>query len=127
MRHHTAVEVDLGERGKGWHYASLGKRGGGPIGACAEHAPHPTEAEARACYQACLRTRVRLDHRVSWTSCHFQYGHDADIPRCPNPTQGAASYGEYSLTPLCPEHLTLEHALTALGLDKAEAGDSWQS
>ena len=47
MQHHTAVEVDLGERGKGWHYATLSRRGGGPLGDCTNHPPHPTEAEAR--------------------------------------------------------------------------------
>ena len=125
MRHYTTVEVDLGDDGRGWHYASLGRRGGHPVGACAEHPPHPTAAEARACYQQWLRGRVTLDGGpTSWVNCQ----HAAGTPdRCPKPANRYAQCGPYQIASLCDGHLTLEHALTALGLDSAEAGDRWES
>lgn len=120
-----AVEVDLGERGKGWHYASLGKRGGGPIGHCASHTPHPTEADARRCYRAYERTLVVLDpdRRSSWTDCFAS----PSGARCRAAANHMVQAGEYSIAVLCDDHFTLEHALVALHLDGDEAGDSWQS
>lgn len=118
MNHHTAApKAD----GTGFHYVSLNKRHGGyPLGYCAEHAPHATEDEARACYRAWQRDHVRLDAVTlgNWTNCRF--------PGCEQPTRAAADIqGDgYNIAPLCPAHLTTEHAIPALGLADALAGDS---
>jgi hypothetical protein len=125
VRHHTAVEVDLGEQGKGWHYASLSRRGGHPLGYCTDHAPHPTEAEARTCYQQYLRDHIRLDGGpTSWGNCVARLD---DGTRCKNPANRYATCGPYSHAHLCDEHLTREHAVIALGLDSDQAGESWES
>lgn len=115
MRHLTAVHID-----GGWRYASLGRRGGGPIGNCAGHL-HDTELEARECYAAYLREQVRLDrgNLRSWSGCK--------VEGCDRPTKNAAKVsGDYGLAPLCDEHLTHEVACEVLGLNRP-AGDSWQS
>lgn len=120
MNHHTAAQK--GEGG-GWHYVSLNHRTGGyPLGYCREHEPHDTEDEARRCYRLWQRAHVRLDVRLSsWADCH--------VKGCKAPTKQGARIddGDYHLAPLCPEHLTHEHALVALGLDDPIAGDAWQS
>ncbi len=118
MRTLTAVQLDpTPQRPGGWHYASLGKRGGGPIGFCAEHDPHETEQEARECYAAYKRSKVRLNVAfVGWHSCHI----------CGAPAKTGAEAGSYEQAVLCAEHLTDEHAYTAMSLDKP-ARDSWQS
>lgn len=122
MNHHTAApKAD----GTGFHYVSLNKRHGGhPLGYCAEHAPHATEDEARACYRAWQRDHVRIDGATlrSWTDCHHVTG-------CEEPTRSAATIeGDgYRVAPLCPEHMATEHAIPALGLADDLAGDSWES
>jgi hypothetical protein len=100
----------------GWHYVSLGSTGGYPIGYCADHEPHPTEAEARECYAKWRRDHVGLDIRYAdWTGCAI----------CDAPTKKAAGVQyDYATAALCDEHLTHENAVTALHLD---AGDSWMS
>lgn len=117
MRHHTAAQ-----RGdEGWHYVSLSRSGGYPLGYCGEHEPHETEQEARECYARYRRDRVRLDVRLGdWTGCK--------APGCDKPTKGGADIeGDgFALAPLCDEHLTHEHAVAALGLDRP-AGDAWIS
>lgn len=113
MRHLTAFQID-----GGWRYASLSRRGGGPIGYCAEHDPHPTEAEARECYAQYQRDNIRLDSTWSWSSCH--------VKDCPNPANKGAQSGAYNMALLCDEHHTMEHAIVALGLD-TRAGDAWVS
>lgn len=124
MRTLTAVEVNLGDRGKGWHFASLARDGGHPIGDCLNHPPHPTEADARACYRAHERAQIRLDQGpTSWVNCRGR----AKGGRCTNPAQYYATSGSWKSAPLCPEHMTVEHATVALGLDGPEAGDSWVS
>lgn len=113
MRHLTAVQLETG-----WHYASVGRHGGGPIGNCIDHAPHPTEAEARECYAAYRRSKVTLDLKSS---------HWADCDVCGVPTKtGADACDGYGFVMLCAEHLTMEHAIETLGLNRP-AGDSWQS
>lgn len=122
MRHKTAVELPDG----GWHYASAHRRGGYPLGRCAQHDPHPTEAEARECYGAYLREdTIRLNAgAVSWTSCLARPAGE----RCPNPTQAYATYGDdgYGMTPLCPTHMTTEDVIATAGL-AGPAGDAWVS
>lgn len=114
MRHLTAVRI-----GSGWRYASLSRRGGYPLGDCADHL-HDTEAEARECYSAFLRAHVKLDGKCSWNRC--------SVRGCGNPAnQTARVEGDgYRLAVLCPEHLTLEHAYEALHLN-GPAGDAWES
>lgn len=124
MRTLTAVEVDLGERGKGWHFAALHRDGGHPIGDCPNHPPHATEAEARACYRAYQVSQIVLDQGpTSWTSCLAT----TEAGRCQNPAQRYATAGAYKSAPLCPDHMTIEHATRALHLDGLTAGDSWES
>lgn len=118
MRHLTAIQLPEG----GWHYASASRRGGHPIGYCAEHEPHATEDEARACYRRWQRDHVTLDGgRWSWGGC--------DVKECDNPARnGVTIAGDgYALAILCDDHHDREHALSALGLDGDRAGDSWQS
>ncbi len=126
MRHLRAVQVDLGEQGQGWHYASTSRRGGHPLGYCAEHPPHATEQEARVCYRLYQRAHVKIGGRnLSWTSCTARpYGE-----KCPHPARDAAwvEGDGYALAPLCSEHLSYTHALVALHLDDDKAGDSWES
>ena len=114
MRHLTAVHIE-----GGWHYASVSRRGGGPIGYCTEHAPHATEQEARECYSRYRRDNLRLDATLSdWTGCK------AD--GCDEPTKDAATiWGDgFALAPLCKEHLVAHVAYEALGLNRP-AGDAW--
>lgn len=121
MRTKTAVEVDLGERGKGWHYASIGKRGGGPIGYCADHAPHATETEARECFSSYLLTQLRAETYGDWTSC--QYPHN----ECGRPTKsGWGVPATLSSVALCEVHDSRELAIACLGLNKPW-GDSFGS
>lgn len=115
MRTHTAARKGDG----GWHYVSLGRDGGYPLGYCAGHEPHETEAEARECYARYERDQIKFDRGTrSWTACQ--------IEGCDNPTRNAARSGPWLHASLCDEHLTIEHAIKALGLDEA-AGDSWVS
>lgn len=119
MRTHTARQ--RGD-GSGWHYVSVGRDGGYPLGYCAEHAPHPTEDEARECYRRWQRDHIRLDVRSSsWHGCEAE--------GCDQPTrQHAGIEGDgYHGASLCPEHLTVEHAVKALGLDDDRVGDAWVS
>lgn len=123
MRHKTAAQH--GEGG-GWHYVSMNSRGGHPLGYCADHEPHTTEAEARECYSRYLREQtIRLDvGKISWTSCEAR----PDGERCPNPTQACAEWGDdgYGMVPLCPEHMTVEHVIARAQIEGA-AGDAWVS
>ena len=119
MRHHTAAPLT---DGSGWHYASVHRsRGGYPLGYCADHGPHPTADEARRCYRQWQRDHVGLDGKCSWTSC--------DVKGCEKPANSYARIdGDgYAMATLCEDHLTIRHALTALGLDGDLAGDAWQS
>lgn len=116
MRHLTAAQK--GEGG-GWHYVTLGRRGGGAIGYCADHEPHATEAEARECYAQYQRDHMQMRAgSLRWTSC--------DVKGCDQPARNAAQSGGYNFAALCDEHYTAEHARDALGLN-APAGDSWES
>lgn len=118
MLHRRAAER---ADGTGWQYV-IGKHGGGhPIGYCRDHEPHPTEAEARECYGRYLRDSIRLNAgSCSWGGCTAK--------DCPNPTQAYASWGDdgYGMTPLCPEHMTVEGVIAAEQLE-GPAGDSWIS
>jgi hypothetical protein len=121
MRHLTAAR--LGD--DGWHYVSLSRRGGYPLGYCSEHAPHPTEHEARECYNRWRRDQLRLDGKAGWTNCQQR----ADGARCANPANQVAEVwgdGGYTCAVLCPEHLTASIACEVLGLN-GPAGDAWQS
>lgn len=117
MRHHTAAELVEG----GFHFASVGKRGGYPLGDCANHDPHPTADDARRCYQAWRRSQVERQGQASWTSCF--------VPGCDNPARQTwgVKGGGYSLAVLCADHDDLEHAIPALHLDGELAGDAWTS
>lgn len=118
MRHHTAAPL---ADGSGFHYASVHpRRGGHPLGYCAEHPPHATEAEARECYAQWRRDRLQLDGTCSWTNC--------SVKDCPKPANQLAEVrGDSMLTAaLCPEHLTVEHATAVMQLDRP-AGDAWVS
>lgn len=116
----TLTAAQHGENG-GWHYVSLNRRGGHPLGYCRDHEPHATEVEARECYARYQRDHVRLDSKTeNWCGC--------EVEGCDAPTkQRARIEGDgYHSAALCSEHLTVEHAIKALGLD-VPAGDSWQS
>jgi hypothetical protein len=112
--------------GSGWHYVNAGKAGGHPIGRCADHPPHPTEAEARECYGAYVREdTIKLDaYAVSWTSCEAR----PDGTRCANPAKSVATYGDdgYGQVSLCPDHMTAEKVIAAAQLG-GPAGDAWIS
>lgn len=120
MRHHTAAALN---NGSGFHYASLSSRGGYPLGDCANHAPHATEDEARACYRTWQRRNVVLvvDYAKNWGDC--------SIDTCGAPGKcGARIDGDgYSGARLCPAHLNVGDAIIALGLSGNLAGDSWES
>jgi hypothetical protein len=106
----------------GFHYVRINRRTGTyPIGYCRDHAPHASREEARACYSHFRRDNLRLDVKLGdWAGC--------TAPACDKPTKKAATvrYDSFSMAPLCDEHLTMECASTALGLDEP-AGDSWHS
>lgn len=122
MRHKTAAEKGPGG---GWHYVSLSRHGGHPLGYCAKHAPHPTEGEARDCYGQWVRDSIKLNaHRCRWTSCEAR----PDGKRCENPAQDVAEYGDdgYGSVALCSEHMTVEHVIAA-GHLAGPAGDAWVS
>lgn len=118
MRQHTARQ--RGEGG-GWHYVSLSSRGGYPLGYCADHEPHATEAEARECYAQYQRDHIVLDAwKHNWCGC--------EVDGCGNPTKSSAKIegDAYRMAALCPEHMSIEHAVKALGID-GPAGDAWIS
>lgn len=116
MRHHTA---SARQDGTGWHYVSMGRQGGHPLGYCADHAPHSTEDEARECYGMWQRDHITLTGTLSsWSDCL----------ECGAPTKQYASIeGDgYALAPLCAAHLDTRHAAVHLHIT-GPAGDSWQS
>ena len=118
MRHLTAAPK--GEGG-GWHYVSMNRRGGHPLGYCDAHEPHPTEAEARECYARWQRDNLELRAECwSWGRCA--------VTGCKAPANNGAEVRTYmgALAVLCVEHFTHEDAVKALGLDKP-AGDAWVS
>lgn len=123
MRHKTAAQ--RGEGG-GWHFVSMSRDGGYPLGYCADHEPHSTEAEARDCYHRYVREQtIQLNvGAVGWTSCQAR----PDGVRCPNPTQAFAQHGDdgYGMTPLCPKRMTVEDVIAVAHLD-GPVGDSWVS
>jgi len=117
MRHHTAARK--GEDG-GWHYVSMSRQGGYPLGYCAEHEPHATEIQARECYSQYQRDNIRRldDNMADWSGCRV----------CDAPTKNVVDirYEGFRSAPLCDEHRTQEHAIKVLGLDQP-AGDAWVS
>lgn len=119
MMHHTAHRLP---DGSGWHYAAThARRGGHPLGYCAEHPPHPTEAEARECYAQYKRDHLELrDAASSWSDC--------EVKGCKNPANNVAQVRGYmlGLAVLCAEHFTREIAIEVLHLDQP-AGDAWVS
>jgi hypothetical protein len=123
MRTKTALQR---ADGSGWHYGIAGKSGGHPLGRCANHPPHLTEAEARECYGAYVREdTIKLDaYPLGWTSCEARPG----SVKCSAPTKSAATYGDdgYGQVALCPEHMTRENVIAAAQLD-GPAGDAWIS
>lgn len=115
MRHHTAAKI-----GDGYHFASLSRRGGYPLGYCAEHDPHATEAEARECFGRWLRDHVREFGKTSWTNCMLK-GCDAPAQR-----RFEVEGEGYRLAVLCDEHASISNAITVMHLEGA-ACDSWES
>lgn len=131
MRHHTAVHVELDE-GSGWRYASTSRRGGHPLGYCADHF-HDTEHEARVCFRLWQRAHVEPHGTWSWGNCMAR-GNFRELPeganeKCKKPANnGWHINGDgYSLALLCEEHNHWDYAVVALYLDSDEAGDAWQS
>lgn len=127
----TAVHLDATpDRPEGWHYAQVWKTGGHQIGFCADHAPHPTEAEARECYSAYLRTQLREETYGDWSGCEASVtrtdqGSQALV--CDTPTKKGITYsGGFRGAALCDRHRTDEQAIVVLGLDQP-AGDSFGS
>lgn len=119
MIHDTAVQLPEG----GWKYAMRSRRGGVPIGYCADHDPHPTEEEARRCYRKYQRDHIKLGGRCNWTSCEVL----VDGKRCPNPANHTAQFGAWDLAVLCEDHNTIDWAIKALRFDGDVAGDLWHS
>lgn len=118
MRHLTAAQKGVDG---GWHYVSLSREGGHPIGHCAEHEPHATETEARECYNQYRRDNVVLDVQFShWADCA------ADECGAPTKTGARVQYDGFDLAALCTTHLTVEDAVKAMHLAGA-AGDAWVS
>lgn len=124
---HTHTATQRGE-GDGWHYVSLCRGVGRPLGYCAEHEPHSTEAEARECYARWQRDHVRISGFCSWTSCDVGRSPDSTDEPCPNTANRLARIeGDgYHLAALCEQHLTVENAIRVMGLDQP-AGDAWVS
>ena len=117
---HTAAEL---ADGGGWQYAAIGEDGDGdPIGGCRGHSPHPTEADARMCYQQWRRDHITLDGKLAAAPCTHR---DHNGRRCQGTATGRAQVaGErHHHAALCPEHLTRQHAIVALGLHLDQAGD----
>lgn len=131
MNHDRAAQLIDPATGEpvGWHFVSGNRRiGTHPIGDCASHGPHPTELEARECYAAYLRARIRLDGAtLNWGSCEARLGEDS-VQHCPQPAKRYARVegDPYSHAQLCEEHMTVEHATVALGLN-GPVGDRWHS
>ena len=120
MRHLTAAQKGAGG---GWHYVSMSRDGGHPLGYCCEHEPHATEEDARACYGQWLRDHVAEAGTWSWGGCDVR----GDDGNCPNPSRnGWATPGQHHLVILCDEHNDKEHAIAAMHLD-SPAGDMWIS
>lgn len=117
MRHKTAARK--GEDG-GWHYVSMSRHGGHPLGYCRDHEPHATEAEARKCYGQFVRDSIQLnaEQYVHWTDCAI----------CGAPTKSGAKYGDdgYGGVSLCLMHMSKESVVLAAQLD-GPAGDAWLS
>lgn len=122
MHKRAALRAD----GSGWQYVIGKGQGGTPIGYCPDHAPHPTEAEARECYSRFVRDSITLDAGFGgWTNCDAR----TDGRRfCTEPARRFATYGDdgYGLKYLCPRHMTVEDVVTSARLDEP-AGDAWIS
>jgi hypothetical protein len=113
-----------------WNYTSMNDGRVHAIGKCWEHRDeyaHDTEDGARACYREYQRSKVTLDARFGdWSGCRFRVA--PDRPICDKPTKtGADARDGFHVEPLCEEHLNLECAYIALGLDGPVAGDSIHS
>lgn len=146
MNYDQPRQLAEGEHAGKWQYTSANRRTGThPIGYCWAPGPdsdsddpktwlrhyHDTEDEARECYARYQRDRVRLDepHTWSWGSCDYgsgEYGKREGVERCKNPANNGAHSGSWNMALLCDEHFTVEHAITAMGLDRP-AGDSIHS
>jgi hypothetical protein len=105
----------------GWHFTTMNDGRIGAIGYCADHrdAPHPTEDEARACYNRyLLEQRTRLDGTLgSYNPCEAPAGCETLTNRC-------ATVGGWTMWRLCDEHRTAEVVAELLG---PLAGDSIHS
>ncbi|KTR95357.1 hypothetical protein NS220_06005 [Microbacterium testaceum] len=114
MNHRTVLErADH----SGFHMVVNGRH---PVGYCADHAPHETEAEARECFGQYQRDRVRERGQASWTTCMLK--------GCTAPARRVFEIeGDgYALAVLCEEHATKENAMQVMHLD-GPAGDAWFS
>lgn len=100
MRHEGAFQ--FGQNGP-WHYASVSKRGGHPIGYCTADCEHATPEEAHEHYRQYV-----LDHLREET-----YGGDVqyrcEVNGCDAWTQqGMSEPDGYAGHPLCDEHRNRE-------------------
>lgn len=88
------------EDGSGWHYIKLNKRSGTrPVGYCADHPPHATEAEARECYRQYELDNAR-EGKLSdqMLKCRV----------CGEYTEGFMEVGHTQMVVLCDVHRTRE-------------------
>lgn len=132
MWHYTAQPVP--GHPPGWLYAARREEPDTaplwhPVGYCADHTPHPTEAQARECYR-----RWQQDHVVvpqpadpgnlpDWRPCRAPTG---DYGRCGRLTRHAAVPPDaWPPAPLCGLHLTRGDAYAALTLTGPRATDHW--
>lgn len=120
MNYDRPRQLAEGEHAGKWHYTTGNRRSGVyPIGYCAEHAPHDSEAEARECYGQYQRDRIELrENACSWAPCQ--------IKDCDNPARNVAQSGGWHTAALCNDHFTKADAVAALHLD-GPAGDSMHS
>lgn len=118
MRHLTAAQRGEG----GWHYVSASSEGGHPLGYCAEHEPHATEDEARACFRRWERDKiVRREDSYAWGTCRV----------CKGPTRDAAEVHKPGFGPvptlMCRTHTEPSEVYAAVGLAGDLADDAWVS
>lgn len=105
MRHHHPVKLDAG-----WSYVETTYDpetdvfSHQPIGTCADHKPHTTEAKARACYAKVLRGQVHLDGRRMLVDGQPTFD---PCRACGQPTARFAwLFSTVTQVALCDEHLT---------------------
>lgn len=129
MRHHKAAQ--RGENGP-WHYVSLGRDGGYPIGYCTDACTHETADEATEHYRQWMLDNFRFDGRSGDDTqyrCEIPIGEFetyAKAEKCGRWTQRLALGPDgWATHHVCDDHADRESV--ELLYPVGSIGESWES